>query len=83
MWLEMMIHAFAVNDAGEGADGGCDDGGANNCSRIDTSVLASVGNDVDGNQLQGRNIENQEGAHFIAGNALLLRRQSAVTAFLF
>ena len=51
LWLEMTIHAFTVNDAGEGADGGCDDGGADNCSRIDTSVLASVGNDVDGNQL--------------------------------
>ena len=81
--LGMVIHAFAVNDAGEGADGGCDDCGANDCGRIDTSILAAVGNDVDWNQLQGRDIENQEGAHFIAGNALFLRRQSAVTAFLF
>ena len=41
---------------------------------IYTTVLAPIGNDIDRNQLQRRDIQDQECAHFITGNALFSDR---------
>lgn len=49
---------FAVKNAGQCADCGCKYSGAYDGGGINTSIFAPVGDYVDGDELQGRNIEN-------------------------
>ncbi len=61
-------HTFTEDDCGECVDQRCQNGRSDHACGVDTAVLLPIGYDIQRNQLQGRNIDDEKIAHFIAGS---------------
>ena len=69
--LAASFSSFVYNDSQKDGDGGgadrCDDAGQDNGGRMFRTIGCTIGNDIYRNQLQRRNIQDQEDAHFSTG----------------
>ena len=61
------IHKFGKYNSSQGGKKGGNHGWPQYGCGVGGAVLAAVGNHVDRDQLEGGNIEDQEGAHVLAG----------------
>lgn len=61
------FHQLAEHDGCNGVNQCSNDGRTDDCRGIDTAILLAIGNNTYGDELQGGNIDDKEGAHFIAG----------------
>ena len=63
------MHTFTEKDSSQGADRCGDNGRTDDRSRVNAAILLAVGNDIYGDQLKGRNVDDEKITHFIAGSA--------------
>lgn len=66
------LHKLAKYDCHKGIDHGSSDGRTDDCCWIDASILAAIGNDIDRNKLQRRNVDDQKGAHLMGSNGEII-----------
>ena len=63
-----VFHELTKEDCCHGIDKRCHNGRSDNGRRIHAAVLFAVGKDANGNELEGRDVNDKESTHFIACN---------------